>query len=271
MVLKRLGVLSALAILPAVAQVSGTTSQPVPQNEFRLRHGPIRNLLLRDDGTATSTNWSGYVVTGSAFTNAIGSWIQPAVTCSTGTEYAAFWVGLDGYNDGTVEQTGTLVECVGGKPVYSAWYEFYPLEAIVPIPSMVISPGDKIYTDVKYDGTDFVLTIKDETTGKAFQKTGTQSGTLRSSAEWIAEAPCCSGNNPYPLADFGTALFGKDSTSIANSNYAVESSHSGAFNTFPGADVFAITMVNGSTSAQEAVPSSPSSDGSSFSIQWISK
>ena len=270
MVFKRLGVLSALAILPAVAQVSETAPQPVPQNEFRLRHGPIRNLLLRDDGTATSTNWSGYVVTGSSFTNAIGSWIQPTVTCSTGTEYAAFWVGIDGYSDGTVEQTGTLAECVGGTPVYSAWYEFYPLEAIITIPSLVVKPGDKIYTDVKYSGGEFILTIKDETTGKSFQKKGNQSAT-RSSAEWIAEAPCCSGSSPYPLADFGTALFGKDSTSIANTNYAVETSHSGAFNTFPGADVIAITMVNGTTSAQEAVPSSPSSDGSSFSIKWISK
>jgi hypothetical protein len=270
MVFKRLGVLSALAILPAVAQVSETAPQPVPQNEFRLRHGPIRNLLLRDDGTATSTNWSGYVVTGSSFTNAIGSWIQPTVTCSTGTEYAAFWVGIDGYSDGTVEQTGTLAECFGGTPVYSAWYEFYPLEAIIIIPSIVVKPGDKIYTDVKYSGGEFILTIKDETTGKAFQKKGNQSAT-RSSAEWIAEAPCCSGSSPYPLADFGTALFGKDSTSIANTNYAVETSHSGAFNTFPGADVIAITMVNGTTSAQEAVPSSPSSDGSSFSIKWISK
>ena len=270
MVFKRLGVLSALAILPAVAQVSETAPQPVPQNEFRLRHGPIRNLLLRDDGTATSTNWSGYVVTGSSFTNAIGSWIQPTVTCSTGTEYAAFWVGIDGYSDGTVEQTGTLAECFGGTPVYSAWYEFYPLEAIITIPSLVVKPGDKIYTDVKYSGGEFILTIKDETTGKSFQKKGNQSAT-RSSAEWIAEAPCCSGSSPYPLADFGTALFGKDSTSIANTNYAVETSHSGAFNTFPGADVIAITMVNGTTSAQEAVPSSPSSDGSSFSIKWISK
>ena len=270
MVFKRLGVLSALAILPAVAQVSETAPQPVPQNEFRLRHGPIRNLLLRDDGTATSTNWSGYVVTGSSFTNAIGSWIQPTVTCSTGTEYAAFWVGIDGYSDGTVEQTGTLAECFGGTPVYSAWYEFYPLEAIIIIPSIVVKPGDKIYTDVKYSGGEFILTIKDETTGKSFQKKGNQSAT-RSSAEWIAEAPCCSGSSPYPLADFGTALFGKDSTSIANTNYAVETSHSGAFNTFPGADVIAITMVNGTTSAQEAVPSSPSSDGSSFSIKWISK
>jgi hypothetical protein len=270
MVLRRLAVFSALAILPAVAQVSDT-SEPVAQNAFRQRHGPIKIVRQLDDGSVQSTNWSGYVVTGSSFTTATGSWIQPAVTCSTGTEYAAFWVGLDGYTDGTVEQTGTLAECVRGSPVYSAWYEFYPLEAIITIRGMVISPGDKILTEVKYNGANFILTIKDETTGKAYQKTGTQSGTERSSAEWIAEAPCCSGSNPYPLADFGTALFGKDNTGIAGTNAAADSTHTGAFNTFPSASVIAITMINGNTSATEAVPSGPSADGSSFSVQWVSQ
>jgi len=275
MLLKRLVVLGALAILPAVAQVSDEAAKAALLNAFRLRHGPIRIVKKLDDGSVTSTNWSGYAVTaatGSAFTIATGSWIQPAITCNktTDTELAAFWVGLDGYNDGTVEQTGTLAGCVDGVVQYSAWYEFYPKEDIIPIPSITVSPGDKIVTEVKFSASEFTLTIEDKTTGKHFSTTGTQPGTMRASAEWIAEAPCCVSNGYYPIPDFGTALFGKDSTGIASTNYAADSSHSGAFNTFPSADVVAITMVNANTNASESVPSSPSSDGSSFSVQWVS-
>jgi hypothetical protein len=234
----------------------------------------MRLLVQHDDGSIESTNWSGYAVTGSNFTSAKGSWIEPAITCNkkTDTELGAFWVGLDGYNDNTVEQTGTLAGCVNGAVSHVAWYEFYPKESIIEIPSLTVSAGDKISTAVTYSAktAKFILTITNETTGKHFSTLGTQSGTTRASAEWIAEAPCCVGSNVYPLPNFGTALFGKDSTGIARTNFAKDGAHSGAFNTFPSADVVAITMVNASTSAPEAVPSAPSSDGSSFSVQWVS-
>jgi hypothetical protein len=273
MALKRLGLLGALAILPAVAQVSDASAKAALLNAFRLRHGPIRIVVERADGSVESTNWSGYAVTGSKFTDAKGSWIQPAITCNSisDTELSAFWVGLDGYGNSTVEQTGTIAGCVNGEKQYFAWYEFYPKEAAQEISTITVSPGDKISTEVSFKGIEFTLTITDETTGKTFTKKGTQKGAKRSSAEWIAEAPCCvSDNTVYPLPDFGTALFGQDSTGIASTNDATEKSHSGAFNTFPSGNVFAITMDNASTSAVEAVPSSPSSDGSSFSVQWVS-
>jgi hypothetical protein len=234
----------------------------------------MRLLVQHDDGSVDSTNWSGYAVTGAGFTSARGSWKEPSIKCNktNDTELAAFWVGLDGYNDSTVEQTGTLAGCTNGVVSHVAWYEFYPKEAIIEIPGLTVNAGNEISTAVTYSATTkkFTLTITNVTTGKHFSTSGTQSGTKRASAEWIAEAPCCVGSNVYPLPDFGTALFGKNSTGIANTNYASDSSHSGAFNTFPGASVFAITMVNASTSAPEAVPSAPSSDGSSFSVQWVS-
>jgi hypothetical protein len=78
------------------------------------------------DGTATSTNWSGYAVTGillhlgRRFLDCAHSHLH------FGDQYAAFWVGLDGYSSSTVEQTGTDSDCVGKNPSYYAWYEFYP-------------------------------------------------------------------------------------------------------------------------------------------------
>jgi hypothetical protein len=275
MVLKRLGIAGAIAILPAMAQVSSTSAHAVALKAFQTHHGPIKIIEQHADGSVESTNWSGYAVTGSDFKGASGSWIEPAITCNkkTDTELAAFWVGLDGYNDNTVEQTGTLAACVNGQEQHLAWYEFYPKEAIIEIKSVPVSAGDKIATIVKYDKktNNFTLTIKDETTGKHFSFVGTEPGTNRASAEWIAEAPCCVGNGVYPLPDFGTALFGMDSTSVAYTNDASDGKHKGPFNTFPAADVFAITMVNASGShPAESVPSAPTTDGSSFSVQWVS-
>jgi len=84
---------------------------------------------LRANSTASSTNWSAYAVTGGsgAFTDAKGSWVQPAVTCSRRqTAYSSFWVGLDGANSNSVEQLGTDSDCSRGTPTYYAWWRCSP-------------------------------------------------------------------------------------------------------------------------------------------------
>ena len=58
---------------------------------------------------AESTNWSGYAATTGTYTSVSASWTQPAGTCSRGDQYAAFWVGLDGYTSSSVEQTGSEI------------------------------------------------------------------------------------------------------------------------------------------------------------------
>ena len=68
-----------------------------------------------------STNWSGYAATG-RFTSVSATWTEPAGHCTSATRYASFWVGLDGFNSNTVEQTGSDVDCSGGSPVYYSWY-----------------------------------------------------------------------------------------------------------------------------------------------------
>src|SRR4051794_32080572 len=61
---------------------------------------------------STSSNWSGYAVTGGTYTSVSASWTEPSVSCS-GTAYSSFWVGLDGDTSSTVEQTGTDADCSG--------------------------------------------------------------------------------------------------------------------------------------------------------------
>jgi hypothetical protein len=272
------GISFMLAISPALAQVSsGPVAAPSTAVVTPRQHAPRRVYGLvpeHVEGNVTvsdSTNWSGYAVTGSSFTTAKASWTVPTVNCTTTPNtYSSFWVGLDGWTSSTVEQTGTDSDCDGKSPSYYAWYEFYPAGSVL-ISSVAVSPGNHISATVSYSGSEFTTTITNETTGKSFSKSGKVSGAKRSSAEWIAEAPCCTNaGGILPLSDFGTVDFGDDYTGVTGTNDATDSSVSGAISAF-GTAVNEAIMVNGSTGADEAVPSSLSSDGTSFTVKWDSE
>jgi len=271
MIVARFGMLGALALMPVIAQVSNPSfSEDATATEriARRQLGPIRDKVDHLDGTSDSTNWSGYAVLGTSFTSAKASWTVPAAVCTgvSGDQYAASWVGIDGYSSSTVEQTGTLTECVGTRPSYYAWYEFYP-KPMYEITSVPVSPGNVITATVTYSGSEFTVTIANESTGKSYSKSSRVSGAARSSAEWILEAPCCtSGGGILPLADFGTSGFGLDYTSQAGTNYATDSSTSGAIAKF--ASPVQITKIASSSSPQTSTCSILSSDGTSFSCTW---
>jgi hypothetical protein len=197
---------------------------------------------------STSTNWSGYAVTGSTFTSVSGSWTEPTVSCS-GTAYSSFWVGLDGDTSSTVEQTGTDADCSGSTPQYYAWYEMYPKFPVnLPQP---VSPGDKMSASVTTDGRgNFVLTISDATQGWTNKTTAKLKSAKLASAEVIAEAPSGSGG-VLPLANFNVVNF---SGATAN----------GATLTTSTPNLDEITMASGST--VKAQPSSISNGA--FSVTW---
>src|SRR5262245_16449591 len=75
------------------------------------RHAPIAIRERLTDSNLTSTNWSGYAVTGApgSITRVKGSWTVPAVQgpCTAQFQASSFWVGIDGFMSNTVEQIGT--------------------------------------------------------------------------------------------------------------------------------------------------------------------
>ena len=224
------GILLVFALFSAQAQVSsGASSEPVSLSAAitttRVRHAPRKIAGLHpdrviDNVTITeSNNWSGYAVTGDSFTQARGSWTVPAVDCAAVPDSSAsFWVGIDGWENNTVEQTGTDSDCDGDKPSYYAWYEFVPAGGVT-ISSVPVSPGDQVSAEVIYNGAEFTVTITNETTGKSFTKSHPPGSAKRTSAEWIAEM------NGYELSDFGTVSFGGDFTFVGRTNYAVSYTH----------------------------------------------
>jgi len=203
---------------------------------------------------STSTNWSGYAVSGfGPYQSVSSSWRQPAVDCSiTPTAWSAFWVGLDGDTTNTVEQTGTEADCSKGTAVYYAWYEMYPKYPVNY--ANPVSAGDSLSASVTYSGSGyFKLTLSDKTRGWSQTTIQRLKAAKVGSAEVIAEAPSGRGGI-LPLADFGTAAF---SGATVNGSPLTNST--------PGLDP--ITKVSGSTVS--AVPSAIG--GGSFTDTWHSE
>jgi peptidase A4-like protein len=225
---------------------------------------PIPQLTLAprmQEGSFQSTNWSGYAVTGSSgsVSDAKGSWVVPTIqgTCPSTNQYSSFWVGIDGFSSGTVEQTGTDSDCQNGVPTYYAWYEFYPHPSFL-ISGLTISPGDTMTAEASFSSRTFTVTITDVTTHHSFSTSAKVSRAQRSSAEWIAEAPSSSGGI-LPLADFGTVNYSSCTATVGTT---------GSIGSF-GNSVQVITMVT-SSGTVKAQPSGLSSSGDSFSVMWKS-
>jgi hypothetical protein len=206
-----------------------------------------------------STNWSGYAdtTTTSTYSKVTGSWIEPKATCTSQTSLAAFWVGIDGYSSPSVEQEGTLIECVGGVASYFTWWEMYPSNAIQFVGSTV-KPGDHITASTVKSGTSYTLKVTDSTTpANSFSTTRTCATCLNTSAEWIAEAPSNS-SGVLPLAKFSTWTLTGATVKAGTKT--------GTISTFPDSE---ITMVN-SSSKVKAQPGPLNTTGNKFIVTWKS-
>lgn len=242
-------VLAAFSLLFGVQSILAYTPSQLHAPRIKVKNGQ-------------STNWSGYASLTNlnnpqpySVSDAQGSWTVPALTCTNSSTYSSAWVGIDGYSDGTVEQTGTEHDCINGTPSYYAWYEMYP--KMSRRLSMSVHAGDSMFAEVNYNGgNQFVLTLRDNTTGQSF--TTTQRGKAqRTSAEWIVEAPWSGG--VLPLANFGTLPFINAQATI--------NGHTGPVND-PSWQNDPITMTDSSGNVIKAVPSSLSNGGYNFSVQW---
>jgi len=249
---RRFGMLAALCL--TLAGGIGADAAPLIS-----RHRPMILRHIRE-GAASSLNWSGYAVTGpnGSVQDVKGSWTVPTVTCTNGTQYSSFWVGIDGFNSNTVEQIGTDADCHSGSPAYYAWFEFYP-HPMFTINNFEIKPGDVISAEVTYASRQFTVSLHNSRTGQMFSTSTRVSNARRSSAEWVAEAPSSAGGI-LPLADFGTVSYTANTASVNKTLDAAIGSFT---------NNYAITMVDASGNVK-AQPSPLGTDLSSFSVQWLS-
>jgi hypothetical protein len=268
--LPALGLTVALAGTASASTVSAASSAPAAAKAQAIAN--IRSLKVGSHGTlqslpgesrvtgqsqVESTNWSGYADTGSNFSTVTGTWSEPGASCSRGTTYAAFWVGIDGYSSDSVEQDGTLIECYQRTAYQYSWWEMYPTNDIQVV-GETVAAGDTISASVVRSGDSYTLSVSDSThSANSFTTTQSCSGCANSSAEWIAEAPCCTDSGGIlPLADFG---------SWTESGATVtEGSTSGVISSFTDDE---ITMIDNSGNVK-AQPGSLNSTGNGFSDTW---
>ena len=158
-----------------------------------------------------SSNWSGYashLPRRGTFHSVSASWIQPRARCSRSAgkqQFAAFWVGLDGFNSKSVEQTGTDSDCNGTTPHYYGWFEMFPKAPV--LFKNPLQPGDHISASVTFSGVEkYTLVLTDATRHWTHTIIRRVPNLARSSAEVITEAPS-STTGVLPLANFGTVRF----------------------------------------------------------------
>jgi hypothetical protein len=213
-------------------------------------------------GTDQTANWSGYAVQAfSEFTKVVGTWVQPAANCTqtTGETLAAFWVGLDGYKNQTVEQIGTKITCTSGSPSYTAWWQMYPAPKVTLSTSTYpVQPGDTLSASVTRSGTSYALVLQ-SSEGWSYSTEQVGSG-ANTSAEWIASSPpLCPTCRFADLTDFGTVMFSRAQAAVGKKMRPISSFvHKGGPQE--------ITMATGGII--RAQPGPLNSNGEDFSVSW---
>ena len=116
-----------------------------------------------------------------------GQWTVPAVSAAAGTGFSALWIGVDGFSNASLIQTGTEADVYGGRTHYSAWWEILPLPAVT-IRGLAVRPGDRITASIARVATGrWRITIRDSRSGS--YSTTRSYGGPGTSVEWIEEAP----------------------------------------------------------------------------------
>ncbi len=229
---------------PASASSGAVTHAP------RIKLKPSKTTTASGYGWASS-NWSGYALSGSAgqYNNITGSWIVPAVQPSKSPSYSSSWIGIDGFNNSNLIQTGTEQDYYNGSAHYDAWWEILPAAETV-ITNMTVKPGDHMTAAIKNDGNgNWTITINDVTQNETFTTTQAYAGPAES-AEWIQEAPTI-GGHVATLANYGQTTFDPGTVNGAN----------------PG-----LVIADGGVMVQHrkqvSTPSAPDSDTDGFNIAY---
>jgi hypothetical protein len=160
--------------------------------------------------TWAASNWSGYAETGT-FTGVTGTWTVPSVAASSSATYSSAWIGVDGFNNSNLIQTGTEEDYYNGAAHYNAWWEILPAAETALPGSFAVAAGDRMKASIYETSTTsgggapggpggpgrkgaapsqhvWAISISDTTRGWTFSTNQAYGGT-GTSAEWVMEAP----------------------------------------------------------------------------------
>lgn len=228
----------------------------------------------------SSSNWSGYAIasnTAGTYNTTSAEWKVPSVQApsqpqptswwgrfmqwlqslfgggtTTSDSYSATWLGIDGFNDSSLIQTGTSQNVVGGQTQYYAWWEILPnAETTINPQQYPVSAGDDIIASIhQQTNGNWSISLGNRTKGWVFQKTEIAYSGPQTSVEWIVEAPMLGGQQTT-LANYGQMTF--TNCSVNGTDPHLQTSEAGAM------------VQNGQ---QVSTPSSPGPNGDSFTVQY---
>lgn len=198
--------LASVAVVTSVSAASATAvdrpSAPVITNRPLLAVAKPAQV----NASWSASNWSGYAESGS-WSGASSTWTVPTIAASASPTYSSTWIGVDGFTNSNLIQTGTEQDYYGGTAHYDAWWEILPAPETELSPlAYPVAPGNRmraaIYetaatTAVASGSTTVVehiwdIVISDVTRGWTFSIAQAYDGP-GASVEWIHEAPLVNG------------------------------------------------------------------------------
>lgn len=165
-----------------------------------------------------SSNWSGYAVTAAAvpFTAATAAWTVPSVNPTKSPSYSAAWVGIDGFTNSSLIQTGTEQDYYSGGAHYAAWWttsaQGFAEQQVTSGctgtgPCGRVVAGDQMTASISGAiGGSWTMQLADTSQHWSFTKGPIAYSGPGTSAEWIMEAPTV-GGRVAPIARYSTFAF----------------------------------------------------------------
>jgi len=246
-------------LVPVLRLRSGKRTHP---------HIPVNHKVA--DGIA-SNNWCGYICSRNIYnvSSAIntvsfvqGTWTVPKIRHSPEPTYCATWVGIDGFNNNTVEMIGTEQEYLGTSgQVNYAWIQMYP-HAPLMISNFPVHPHDSITGLIQFNTNKkiFEFTLINETKkvmySRNMRSVHRKNGPQKAVAQWIVEAPYSDG--VLPLANFGTIEFSNCLAKIRGTMGAIDDLN---WMSSP-------LIMESKAGQRKAEPSGLDLDGTGFSVTW---
>ena len=191
----------ALGACALLAASSGRADQSPPAYSSGPA-GALSALVPAPATSATSDNWSGYLVACSPCTAVKGTFTVPSVQHYVAGATVSEWVGIDGWADNSLIQAGVNeIPEAPGETLLEPWWEVLPGPQQL-APGVMVSGGDSVTVSIRQVNPDrWRISLTDCTNSDNFTTTRPYSGPS-SSAEWIVEADLQASGAPTTLAPY---------------------------------------------------------------------
>ncbi len=250
-----------------------------------LKNFPFFNSNGKQINVAYAYNWAGYVIATSfnspepAVNQINASWIVQPANPTPYNAYSSQWLGIGGFFDSTLIQTGTSSDFVSNSPQYGAWVELLPA-AETPLNSTKypVKANDLMFGELKLVNPttgNWLVELEDISESWTYKQyliynsiNGGPSSLL--SGEYIDERPTfcflysCQLAN---LTNFGTASYGYYYTHIPQTNYATVNGIYASLGKLPY-NLTIMFMLNQNGTSILAQPQPISSNGTSFQVAY---